>query len=77
MKKILVIFLSLILMPFTLALPKNEVLAKDSDTLVIYSWEDYLDLGYEEEDLEDEFFTNILDEDDISDEEILKDLDEE
>lgn len=53
MKKILVIFLSLILMPFTLALPKNEVLAKDSDTLVIYSWEDYLDLGYEEEDLED------------------------
>ncbi|MBE5743541.1 MAG: extracellular solute-binding protein [Clostridiales bacterium] len=53
MKKILVVVLSLLLMPFTLALPKNEVLAKDSDTLVIYSWEDYLDLGYEEEDLED------------------------
>ncbi len=52
-KKILITFLALILMPFTLAMPKNEVLAKDSDTLVIYSWEDYLDLGYEEEDLED------------------------
>ena len=53
MKKLLVIFLSLILTVFVTALPKNKVLAKDSQTLVIYSWEDYLDLGYEEEDLED------------------------
>ncbi len=53
MKKLLVIFLSLILTAFVTASPKNKVLAKDSDTLVIYSWEDYLDLGYEEEDLED------------------------
>ena len=53
MKKLLVIFLSLILTVFVTASPKNKVLAKDSQTLVIYSWEDYLDLGYEEEDLED------------------------
>ena len=51
MKKLLVIFLSLILTAFVTASPKNKVLAKDSQTLVIYSWEDYLDLGYEEEDL--------------------------
>ncbi len=53
MKKFLILFLSLILASFTLALPKNVVSAKENDTLVIYSWEDYLDLGYEEEDLED------------------------
>ncbi len=53
MKKLLVVLLSLILTPFALAVPQNKVLAKESNTLVIYSWEDYLDLGYEEEDLED------------------------
>lgn len=53
MKKLLILFLSFLLVPFTLTSPKNEVLAKEENTLVIYSWEDYLDLGYEEEDLED------------------------
>lgn len=53
MKKLLVIFFSLILTVFVAASPENKVLAKDNQTLVIYSWEDYLDLGYEEEDLED------------------------
>ena len=53
MKKLIILFLSLILASFTLAIPKNKVSAKDNNTLVIYSWEDYLDLGYEEEDLED------------------------
>ena len=33
-------------------MPTEKVSAKDN-TLVIYSWEDYLDLGYDEEDLED------------------------
>ena len=32
---------------------------------------------FDEEEIEDEFYTNILDDEDISDEEILKDLDEE
>ena len=53
MKKLLIVFLSLILASLTLTKPENQVLAKDNNTLVIYSWEDYLDLGYEEEDLED------------------------
>ena len=45
--------------------------AKESNTLVIYSWEDYLDLGYDEEDLEDlsESLTSRF-----SDEELLQGL---
>ncbi len=31
----------------------NSVSAKDKNTIVIYSWEDYIDLGYGEEDLEE------------------------
>ena len=31
----------------------NTVSAKDKNTIVIYSWEDYIDLGYGEEDLEE------------------------
>ena len=73
MKKLLIIFLSFIIASFTLSFPKNKVLAKDSDTLVIYSWEDYLDLGYEEEDLEDEDFSDSL-RDRFSNDELLMGL---
>ncbi len=53
MKKLLILFLALALSLPLFAMPKREVLAKDNNTLVIYSWEDYLDLGYDEADIED------------------------
>ena len=53
MKKYLILILACMLSLSTFLTPANNVKAKEENTLVIYSWEDYLDLGYEEEDLED------------------------
>ena len=53
MKRYLILILALTLTLSTFFTPTNKVKAKEENTLVIYSWEDYLDLGYEEEDLED------------------------
>ncbi len=73
MKKFLILLLALALSLPTFLTSKNEVFAKDGNTLVIYSWEDYLDLGYGEEDLE-ELSYSLLSR--FSEEELLKSLTE-
>ncbi len=67
MKRYLILILVLTLSLSTFFTRTNEVKAKEENTLVIYSWEDYLDLGYEEEDLEDlsESLLNRFSEDEL------------
>ena len=71
MKRYLILILAFALSLSTFLTPTNKVKAKEKNTLVIYSWEDYLDLGYEEEDLED-LSDSLLDR--FSEEELLKGL---
>ena len=52
MKRYFILILAFMLSLSTFLTPSNKVKAKEKNTLVVYSWEDYLDLGYEE-DLED------------------------
>ena len=53
MKRLFCLIITLFLSLSVFSMPTKNVSAKDSNTLVIYSWEDYLDLGYDEEDLEE------------------------
>ena len=53
MKRLFCLIITLFLSLSVFTMPTKNVSAKDSNTLVIYSWEDYLDLGYDEEDLEE------------------------
>ncbi|MBO5926054.1 MAG: extracellular solute-binding protein [Clostridia bacterium] len=71
MKKLLAFIISTAFLFSGFYLPINKVEAKSSNTLVIYSWEDYLDLGYEEEDLED-LSDSLINR--FSEEELLKGL---
>ena len=53
MKRLFCLIFTLLLSLSAFIIPKNNVSAKEPNTIVVYSWEDYLDLGYDEEDLED------------------------
>ena len=53
MKKLFCLIFTLFLCLFVFNVPKQKASAKKNNTIVIYSWEDYLDLGYDEEDLDD------------------------
>ncbi|MBQ9782835.1 MAG: hypothetical protein IJW26_06630, partial [Clostridia bacterium] len=48
---IIAVILSLVVIPNSLN--KGTTVKASTDKLVIYSWEDYIDLGYTDEDLED------------------------
>ena len=53
MKRLFCLIFAMAISLSVFAIPKNNVSAKEPNTIVVYSWEDYLDLGYDEEDLED------------------------
>lgn len=73
MKKFICLLFSLALVAFSITptIKTDVAKAKDANTIVIYSWEDYIDLGYSEEDFE-EMSDYLLD--NYSQEELLKSI---